>query len=48
MKYNRQLMQASIWDRLNIAGIVGVQVSRPRRGAQGLRRIRCVDPPATG
>ncbi|MNC04834.1 Glutathione-independent formaldehyde dehydrogenase [compost metagenome] len=26
MKYNRQLMQAFMWDRLNIAEIVGVQV----------------------
>jgi len=26
MKYNRQLMQAILWDRLNIADIVGVQV----------------------
>lgn len=26
MKYNRQLMQAILWDRINIAEIVGVQV----------------------
>jgi glutathione-independent formaldehyde dehydrogenase len=26
MKYNRQLMQAILWDRLNIAEIVGVQL----------------------
>jgi glutathione-independent formaldehyde dehydrogenase len=26
MKYNRQLMQAILWDRLNIADIVGVQL----------------------
>ncbi len=26
MKYNRQLMQAVLWDRINIADIVGVQV----------------------
>jgi len=26
MKYNRQLMQAILWDRLHIADIVGVQV----------------------
>jgi glutathione-independent formaldehyde dehydrogenase len=26
MKYNRQLMQAILWDRINIADIVGVQV----------------------
>ncbi|MGX1171715.1 threonine dehydrogenase-like Zn-dependent dehydrogenase [Pseudomonas sp. R151218B TE3479] len=26
MKYNRQLMQAIMWDRTNIAEIVGVQV----------------------
>lgn len=26
MKYNRQLMQAIMWDRINIAGVVGVQV----------------------
>jgi glutathione-independent formaldehyde dehydrogenase len=26
MKYNRQLMQAIMWDRINIAEIVGVQV----------------------
>jgi glutathione-independent formaldehyde dehydrogenase len=29
MKYNRQLMQAIMWDCLNIADIVGVQVNRP-------------------
>jgi glutathione-independent formaldehyde dehydrogenase len=26
MKYNRQLMQAILWDRINIAEIVGVQL----------------------
>ncbi|MNG31775.1 Glutathione-independent formaldehyde dehydrogenase [compost metagenome] len=26
MKYNRQLMQAIMWDRINIAEVVGVQV----------------------
>jgi glutathione-independent formaldehyde dehydrogenase len=26
MKYNRQLMQAILWDRIKIADIVGVQV----------------------
>jgi len=26
MKYNRALMQAIMWDRINIAEIVGVQV----------------------
>jgi glutathione-independent formaldehyde dehydrogenase len=26
MKYNRQLMQAILWDRINIAEVVGVQV----------------------
>jgi glutathione-independent formaldehyde dehydrogenase len=26
MKYNRQLMQAILWDRINIADIVGVQL----------------------
>ena len=27
MKYNRQLMQAIMWDRIKIADIVGVEVS---------------------
>jgi glutathione-independent formaldehyde dehydrogenase len=26
MKYNRALMQAIMWDRINIADVVGVQV----------------------
>jgi glutathione-independent formaldehyde dehydrogenase len=26
MKYNRQLMQAIMWDRIKIAEVVGVQV----------------------
>ncbi len=26
MKYNRQLMQAIMWDRIHIADIVGVEV----------------------
>ncbi len=26
MKYNRQLTQAIMWDRINIAEVVGVQV----------------------
>lgn len=26
MKYNRALMQAILWDRINIADVVGVQV----------------------
>ncbi|MNP76008.1 Glutathione-independent formaldehyde dehydrogenase [compost metagenome] len=26
MKYNRALMQAIMWDRINIAEVVGVQV----------------------
>jgi glutathione-independent formaldehyde dehydrogenase len=28
MKYNRSLMQAILWDRINIAEVVGVQVIR--------------------
>jgi glutathione-independent formaldehyde dehydrogenase len=35
MKYNRQLMQAILWDRLNIAEIVGVQVISLDQAPQG-------------
>lgn len=35
MKYNRQLMQAILWDRMNIAEIVGVQVINLDQAPQG-------------
>ncbi len=35
MKYNRQLMQAILWDRINIAEIVGVQVISLNQAPEG-------------
>jgi len=35
MKYNRQLMQAIMWDRINIAEVVGVQVISLDQAPQG-------------
>ncbi|WP_119155369.1 formaldehyde dehydrogenase, glutathione-independent [Caldimonas tepidiphila] len=35
MKYNRQLMQAILWDRINVAEIVGVEVIPLADAAQG-------------
>jgi glutathione-independent formaldehyde dehydrogenase len=35
MKYNRQLMQAILWDRINIAEVVGVQVITLESAPQG-------------
>ncbi|WP_407314629.1 formaldehyde dehydrogenase, glutathione-independent [Pseudomonas sp. nanlin1] len=35
MKYNRQLMQAIMWDRINIADVVGVQVISLDQAPQG-------------
>lgn len=35
MKYNRQLMQAIMWDRINIAEVVGVQVINLDQAPEG-------------
>ena len=39
MKYNRQLMQAILWDRIHIADIVGVQVISLDQGPSGYEQF---------
>jgi glutathione-independent formaldehyde dehydrogenase len=47
MKYNRKLMQAIMWDRINIAEVVGVPVISPDEAPKGYDEFDAIDPHKT-